>query len=221
MPETQRAYIDSWRVSNPGYTIQKWDESNIDMSQPIIQDAYARRKWAKVADIARLQAILGMGGIYLDTDVQVIRSLDVVRRYKCFYAFQQADPSDDWVGNCAFGAEPNHWFIRKALEGLYAMPIRPFLPERPTMFGPKHITRLLREAGLHYYSTNGVMVDDIFVAPVPTFFPFHYTGKFTPECVTPETLAIHFWEKSWQKSVPLLFRTMQQVREQLHRKRAS
>jgi hypothetical protein len=46
------------------------------------------------------------------------------------------------------------------------------------------------------------MVKDVYVAPVPVFFPFHFTEQFTPDCVTAETLGAHFWEKSWESSIP-------------------
>jgi hypothetical protein len=190
-----------------------WNESNIDMTQPIIRRAYEARKWAKVADIARLQAVWQHGGIYLDTDILVLKSLDALRRHECFYAFQEQSPSADWVCNCAFGAVPRHWFIRQALDGLYAMDnwTRRWIPERPTDFGPKHVTRLLRDAGLKRYSPEGVMVKDVYIAPVPMFFPFHHTETYTPECVTEQTLAVHFWEKSWQSSVPFPVRLAQRV----------
>jgi hypothetical protein len=202
LPDSQRAYLDTWRESNPDFGIVCWNEKNIDMSQPIIRDAYKNKKWAKVADIARLQAVQRMGGIYFDTDFKIFKSLMPMLSYRCFYAFQTKEPNADWIGNSVFGAEPDHWFIEEALHGLYAM--KPsLLPERPTAFGPKHITRLLRDKGLHEYDPQGVMVRDVYVAPVPVFFPFHHTETFTPECIIEQTLAAHFWEGSWKGTVPL------------------
>jgi hypothetical protein len=212
LPPTQQDFIRSWRATNPSYDIRQWDESNIDMQHPMIKDAYRKKKWAKVADIARLQAIAQMGGIYLDTDFRVFKSLDVIRQHKCFYAFQEVNPSTDWVCNGAFGAEPDHWFVKKALQGLFDIRRVPLLPERPTNYGPKHITRMLRAEGLDHYSPEGVMVKDIFVAPVPMFFPFHYTESFTPECVTDKTVAAHFWAKAWETSIPPWIRVARNLR---------
>ena len=77
--------------------------------------------------------------------------------------------------------------------------------------GQGHTTRLLRAAGLDHYSPDGVMVQDVYVAPVPLFFPFHHTETFTPECITDTTLAVHYWEKSWQKTIPLPLRVAQRT----------
>jgi mannosyltransferase OCH1-like enzyme len=206
LPDVQAGYITTWREANPDFQIICWDEQNIDMTSEIIRSAYREKKWAKVADIARLQAVARMGGIYLDTDFRAYRTFSPMLRHQCFFAFQEVANTPDWVCNGVFGAEPDHWFIKKALDGLYAMKPKLFIPERPTSFGPKHITRLLKEAGLQQYSKEGVMVGDIFIAPTPVFFPFHFREEFTPSCITDETLAVHFWEKSWEKSVPLPIR---------------
>jgi mannosyltransferase OCH1-like enzyme len=203
LPETQRNYIATWRATNPDFEIVCWDERNIDMSEEIVRVAYKKKRWAKVADIARLQAVLKMGGIYLDTDFELHKPLTSMLKHRCFYAFQEERPSADWVCNGIFGAEPDHWFVRQALEQLYAMkPKFRLLPERPTDYGPKHITRLLREIGLETYSSEGVKIRDIYIAPTPVFFPFHYAEQFTPECIRDETLAVHYWQKSWETSVP-------------------
>jgi hypothetical protein len=211
LPPAQQDYIDTWRATNPDFEIVCWNEQNIDMSPTIISDAYRKRKWAKVADIARLQAVLKMGGIYLDTDFKLFKPLTSMLGHNCFYAFQEKTQSADWVCNGVFGAEKGHWFIKEALDGLYSMTRRPLLPERPTTFGPKHVTRLLRRHGLVAYSPTGVQVKDIYIAPTPVFFPFHFTEQFTPECVREETLAAHFWEKSWETTVPKPVRVAKKI----------
>jgi hypothetical protein len=210
MPDNQRRYLDTWQEYNPDFKITCWNEQNIDMTQPIISDAYKRKKWAKVADIARLQAVLQQGGIYLDTDFKVVKSLAPLLRHKCFYGFQTKEPGPDWLGNGAFGAEPGHWFIQEAVDGLYAMR-RSLLPERPTSFGPKHITRLLRVHGLKKYDDQGVMVRDVYIAPVPVFYPFSHGETFTPACITQDTLAVHFWEGSWKGTIPLPVRAAKKI----------
>jgi hypothetical protein len=65
---------------------------------------------------------------------------------------------------------------------------------------------LLREEGLDRYSDDGVMVKDIAVLPTDVFYPFTWEEEFTPACITPRTLGVHFWEKNWKSSVSPLAR---------------
>lgn len=70
-------YIDSWRKHLPDYVFQEWNEENFDYKQwRFCREAYKMKKFAFVADVCRLYALSTVGGIYLDTDVEVIRSFD-------------------------------------------------------------------------------------------------------------------------------------------------
>lgn len=217
LPAEQQEFIETWRSTNPDFEIVRWDESNIDFSNPTVQEAYDRRQWSKVADFTRLKVIAEQGGIYMDTDFRVFHKLDALLQHTCFYAFQTEAHPTDWVSNGVFGAEPNHWFVRKALERTLAIRQPRFLPERPTAYGPKLVTALLREEGLSSYNAEGTMVKDVFICPVPMFFPFPMGEQFTPECVTPQTVAAHFWAESWAKDLPPLIRILRTGRRKIRR----
>ena len=74
IPKEYYSYMQSWQEKCPDYKIQRWDESNFDVDQNLYcKQAYARKKWAFVSDYARLKIIYEHGGIYLDTDVEVIK----------------------------------------------------------------------------------------------------------------------------------------------------
>lgn len=213
LPEVQLAYIDTWRETNPGYQFTLWNESNIDFSIGLLRRAYDERKWAKVADIARLVAVLRHGGVYLDTDIRLCKPLDPLLQHKCFFGFQEEKPSRDWVANGVIGAEQGHWFIAQALASLLSIRSLPGGMERPTKFGPKLITRLLLAEGLQAYSPAGVHVKDIFVCPTQYFFPYPFGAEFDQSCITPETYGVHFWERSWEKTVPAWIRFAKAVRD--------
>nr|WP_275266202.1 glycosyltransferase [Rhodovastum atsumiense] len=214
-PDRIRRYIDSWSATNPDYEIIRWNEENIDFSIPAIQNAYNRRLWSKVSDIARLMAVLDQGGIYLDTDFSIRRSLDLLLKHNCFFAFQRVDHPTDWVANGVFGATPGHWFIRQALDRILGLRALPFGFERPTRTGPKLITSLLLQNGLKAYHPDGVYVRDIYLCPVPVFFPFFLGETFTEACVRKETIGIHFWEKSWEKDLPRYIRLAKAIKHQI------
>lgn len=72
-PEIVQKCIASWHVHCPGWEIREWNEDNFDISQiPFMQEAYKKGKWAFVSDVARLTVLYNYGGIYLDTDVEIL-----------------------------------------------------------------------------------------------------------------------------------------------------
>ena len=77
LPESARKYIASWRKYFPDYEIKEWNENNFDVN--IISytaEAYKARKYAFVSDFARFWILYHHGGLYFDTDVEVIGSFD-------------------------------------------------------------------------------------------------------------------------------------------------
>jgi hypothetical protein len=77
IPQEFQNYIETWKKYCPDYEIVRWDESNYDFSKNrYMMQAYKAKKWGFVPDYARLDVIYQYGGIYLDTDVELIRPLD-------------------------------------------------------------------------------------------------------------------------------------------------
>ena len=77
LPDSVKNCIDSWKKFCPNYEIIEWNESNYDVHKiPYISEAYKNKKYAFVSDYARLDIIYNEGGFYLDTDVELIKSLD-------------------------------------------------------------------------------------------------------------------------------------------------
>lgn len=77
MPQAQADCIKGWKRLMPDWQFIRWDESNFNVNLcPYTAEAYKDRRWAFVADVARLKALTEMGGIYLDTDVELFSSLE-------------------------------------------------------------------------------------------------------------------------------------------------
>lgn len=77
MPELAKKCIASWKEYLPDYEIKEWNEDNFELSLfPYTQQAYENRKYAFVTDVVRLYALYNVGGIYMDTDVEVLSPLD-------------------------------------------------------------------------------------------------------------------------------------------------
>lgn len=89
LPESAQKYIASWRQFLPDYEIKEWNEDNFDVTQnQYVHEAYDNRKFAFVTDYVRLYAIYHEGGVYMDTDVEVIGDYDQFLHHHAFSGFE-------------------------------------------------------------------------------------------------------------------------------------
>ena len=89
MPQLAKDCIESWRKYLPEYEYRLWNEDSFDInSNKFVQEAYHRRKFAFVTDYVRLYALYHEGGVYMDTDVEVLRPLDEFLVYPAFSGFE-------------------------------------------------------------------------------------------------------------------------------------
>ena len=79
LDELSQRCLESWKEKLPDYEIKEWNESNFDIKiNKFVNEAYEKKYWAFVSDYARLWVVYNYGGIYLDTDVEVLNHF---RRY--------------------------------------------------------------------------------------------------------------------------------------------
>ena len=79
LPESAKKYIETWKKYCPDYEIIEWNETNFDLNQnQYCKEAYEAKKWAFVSDYARFWILYRYGGIYFDTDVEVLKPLDKI-----------------------------------------------------------------------------------------------------------------------------------------------
>ena len=103
-PEQALSCIASWKEKCPDYQIIEWNEDNYDISSaPLyVRQAYQEKKWAFVTDYVRLQVVFENGGIYLDTDVELKKSLNALLGYRAYFGFEDATYINTGLG---FGAK--------------------------------------------------------------------------------------------------------------------
>jgi len=185
--------LDSWRKVMPDYQIKEWNETNSPLDNAYSQRAYAKELWAKLSNLVRLQALYTEGGIYLDTDVEVIKSFAPLLHHKCFLGFQVEEEQVDWVTNGVLGAQPGHQFLNRCIELT-----RDLFAETGRFYrSPTITTLILEEMGLKKYGLQEI--EEVTVYPLEYFYPYPWTSKFSPDCIKENTYSIHYWEGTWLK----------------------
>lgn len=113
-PECILKCIESWKKFCPDYEIKEWNESNFDVNMfNYTKEAYEVKKWAFVSDVARLWIIYEYGGIYMDTDVEILNNIDYLLNNECFLFFQSERHIATGLG---FGAVKNNKIIKAMLD---------------------------------------------------------------------------------------------------------
>lgn len=113
IPEEAQKYIDTWKKYNPEYEIKIWNEQTFDItSNQYAYEAYQNRKFAFVTDYVRLKVLYDFGGIYMDTDVEVLKPLDDLLQYPAFSGFE----GPNRIPTGTMGAEKHNKWIRLLLD---------------------------------------------------------------------------------------------------------
>lgn len=188
--------LESWQKYCPDYEIVRWDETNCDLGvNQFVQQAYEAGKWAFVSDYYRLKVIEENGGIYLDTDVELLKPLDEFLSLDGFMGFEMGERNHIATG-LGFGAKPNHPVITQLRQAYETIPF--ILPdgsydETPC---PRRDTKSLVEMGLvqdgAYQQVDGM-----------TLFPADYLSPisvFGDETFTENTASIHHYAATWHTS---------------------
>ena len=192
LPKLALRCIKSWKKFCPDYTIKEWNEKNFDVHyNEYAKQAYEAKKWAFVSDVARLYIIYTEGGIYLDTDVEIIRPLDPLLTDHMFAGFE----NDKYVNTgLGFGAERHHDHVRRMLEIYGDLSfIKPDggLDTTPC---PQYNTQAMAQAGFVMNNTKQTQ-DCATLYPGEYFCPKDYETKKLK--ITENTYSIHHFDASW------------------------
>jgi hypothetical protein len=186
------AYIDTWKKYCPDYEIVIWDESNYDYKQnEYMYEAYKQKKWGFVPDYARLDIIYNYGGVYLDTDVELIRNIDDLLCDDAFCGFASRSSVSNGLG---FGAVIGFPLI---LELMKIYDKVSFFNEYGSLnltASPTFQTEFFRSKGLVLNNTLQ-KIQDMTIYPSDVLDPFdHITQTFL---VTDNTYSIHHYAGTW------------------------
>lgn len=113
-PKLAQKCIASWKKYCPDYEIIEWNEDNFDMqAHPYAQFCYQQKKWAFLSDYVRLIVVEKHGGIYFDTDVELLKNPDDLLEHEAFYGFENSQYVNTGQG---FGSEAHHPTVQAMLE---------------------------------------------------------------------------------------------------------
>ena len=194
LPELALKCIESWKKYCPDYEIVCWNERNYDLNKKCVyvKEAVEEKKWAFVSDYARLDVIYNHGGIYLDTDVELISSLDDFLKDKCFLGMETSGVIATGLG---FGAVKNSEAIRKMIDEYEGIHFRFASGIFDTTPCPRRNTAPFWEEGYKDDYTGIQYLKSATVYPPEYFCPLDYkTNKMK---ITSNTKSIHHFSASW------------------------
>lgn len=205
LPESAIKCINSWEKFFPDYEIKEWNEDNFDVNMiPYTREAYEAKKYAFVSDYARFWILYKYGGLYFDTDVEVIKPMDDIIQRGPFMGVEVEAISSDACMAHSLGVNPGLGLgvipglvIYKEILDYYS--ILHFINTDGTfnqMTIVKHTTHVLIQNGLK--QTNNLQyVAGVWIYPRDYFNPLDdNTGRLF---ITENTRSIHWYTKTWLK----------------------
>ena len=203
--DLMRKCMASWKKFFPNHQIIEWNEDNFDVNRiAYTREAYEAGKWAFVSDYARLYIVYHYGGIYLDTDVEVIKDFYPLLDQKGYLGFENItnNPNAKTVATgLGFAAKPHDEVIRALMEDYHDVHFLRDDGSADTTPCPVRNTRVLIRMGLRPDGSMQQLGDLI-------IYPFEYfCGKDIAnnhKYITENTYSIHHYSGSWQDPPGLL-----------------
>ena len=196
LPKLAVSCIESWKRYFPGWEIKQWDETNYNVNKcDYIREAYEAKKWAFVSDYARFDILYTYGGVYFDTDVEVINSFESIIAAGAFMGLESISTVAPGLG---LAANPGHRLYKEILDKYEK---RHFIREDGSldqMTVVTFTTEILKKHGfvINEESSSVIQnIDGIRIYPTDYFCPMDYmSGRVT---ISGNTRSIHHYSASW------------------------
>ena len=191
MPKLANKCIESWKKYLPEYEIMEWNEDTFDINMnTYVKEAYENKKFAFVTDYVRLYAMYNYGGIYMDTDVEVLKPLDQFLNNEAFSGFE----SSQFIPTGIMASEKGFLLYKEFLD-YYTD--RHFIKPDGSQDMTTNVVIMTTIADKHGLVHNGQkqVIDGWALYPSDYFCPLNdATGKLE---MTENTATIHWFAKSW------------------------
>lgn len=198
-PELVEKCISSWKIHLKDYEFMEWNEDNFNINGfEFTKKAYEDKKWAFVSDYCRLWALYRYGGIYLDTDMEVIKPLDNLLEHSSFGGLE-----DYFIGFGIWGCNKYDKFISEVLKYYNNLNYDDYKDRSDELVIQIHLTLIAKYLG-YKDSRNKVsyFYNEVAIYPKEYFYPKKHLWKET--LITENTYTIHHYEGSWRKPNQIL-----------------
>ena len=201
-PKLAKKCIASWKKYCPDYEIIEWNEDNFDLDyNSFTRYCYDNRKWAFLSDFARLLVVAEHGGVYFDTDVELLKRPDELLQYEAFYGFENDHNIATGLG---FGAEAKHPTIM-AMNGKYEAIVPNADGSYPMIVCPALNTEALMPFGLRLDGTRQ-NIAGAEILPADWLNPYDDpTGRLNK---TKNTISVHWYSKRWMSKRKIIRSTL-------------
>ena len=192
MPELAQKCIESWHRFMPDYEYRLWNEERFDIqSVPYVKEAYESGKYAFVTDYVRLYALYTEGGIYMDTDVEVLKPYDDLLALPGFTGYEGSKSLPPVTGTMA--SEPGNSWVKEQLDSYQGAHF--IMPDGTldTTTNTVRIARIMKEGGFVSDGKKQVY-KDMYIFPVEYFCPRQTTGEII---MTDNTYCDHHFMGTW------------------------
>lgn len=191
LPDDAKECIETWKKYCPDYEIKEWNESNFDIdSCKFVRQAYDNKAWAFVSDYARLKVIYENGGIYLDTDVELLKNIDFLLDTPFFACISQIESLCNT--GLGYGAEASNPVVKKMMSIYEKMD---FDPKRKGQLACPYINDSVVKSFGYVLSAEVENVNGM------TILPPRYMDPILPEngenLLCNDTISIHHYSASW------------------------
>lgn len=187
--------IESWHKILPDYVFKRWDSQNTIIEVPFAKKAFAERKWAFLTDYIRMKVLYEEGGIFLDTDVLLVKSFDDLLCHDSFWNF--AD--NGMVEPVVIGAQKGTPLINRCLDAYESLSDKE-LQNYQFVEIPKIVTPIFESEGLKPYDSTAQKIGNNLFLPHTAFcpMPFSKADSGNPmDYAKKDTYAIHLWNAAW------------------------
>ncbi len=180
--------LATWTQHLPDYELKLWNEYNSPMDHPFVKAAYKDVNYAFVSDYVRLYAIYNEGGIYLDTDMFVLKAFDSLLKNECFLGVED----EDGVNASIIGAQPKSKFLQMSLN--FYDSIKYDRSSLDFISIPRNLQKVLRSRGWNE--------SEVTIYKEEYFYPYPWTSRLAGDLdfkkyITDKSFAVHLWDASW------------------------